>query len=400
MPKILGDLPKNFKLMVLNTSISRFGDSYFGIVITWITLLITSSSFYLGIVSSMGLIAYFLSIVVSAIVDKTRKKKVTAYTANIFKMMIPSLVILSIYANNTIIDVFLLALATFLSSIASDFLSAIRASWVKIFLTSESMYKKGVSLVIYSQTIFQAIGYGLSSFLLTYSPVFPNLLLVIIFGLGLIPLILIKYDESSIFIKEQSLTSAIIETMRFIISERTLFQVLSFILIYDVIFEMAPVLYATLVYFKGLSSVYLGSFFISQILGLATGGFVLGMIKGKVGRISLFSMIGIGISFLTLPIMPLFILSYISSFFAGFFFGFLSSITLTLITKLSPTEMLARVQGFMSSFILAIGFVGRLAAGIISGSFGADTSFMILGTMFFAFSPLALLFKGMGKQEI
>jgi len=83
-------------------------------------------------------------------------------------------------------------LATFLSSIASDFLSAIRASWVKIFLTSESMYKKGVSLVIYSQTIFQAIGYGLSSFLLTYSPVFPNLLLVIIFGLGLIPLILIK----------------------------------------------------------------------------------------------------------------------------------------------------------------------------------------------------------------
>lgn len=400
MFRILEGLPTNFKLMVLNTSISRLGFSYFGILIDWITLLETNSAFYVGLVSSTVLFAYFLSIVVSAIVDKTRKRKITAYIANVSLMLLPGLIILSLFFSNIIIQVILLAVSSFFITIAADFLSAVRASWVKIFITSEEMYRKAVSVVIYSQTLFQTVGYALSSILLAFNPILPNLILILVFGLGLFPLIFIKYDESTINIKNQSLSSAVTETFVFVSKEKTITQVLLFVMLYNALFVMAPIFYVTLVYFKNLSSVYYGGFSISQILGLSAGSFFLSFKRTKALNASLISMLGMGIAFILLPFMPFFILSYIPSFVAGFFFGILSSITLTLITKLTPSEILARVQGFLNSFILGVGFVGQIAAGLISAYFSADIGFIILGSLFLLTSPVVLFFKNLKKAEV
>jgi|BEDMetMinimDraft_2_1075160.scaffolds.fasta_scaffold00026_29 Major Facilitator Superfamily. len=400
MSGIIKKFPKNFNLMVLNLCISRLGTSYFGIIIIWITLVQTNSSFYTGIVASMTTIPYFLSIIVSAIVDNTKRRKMIAYLANIVKILVPLAVISSIFFSDIIFKLLILSIAAFILTLGADFLSAVRASWVKIFITSEQMFKQAVSFVASAQTIFQVLGYAISGLFLTYNFYLPNLFLMLIFSLGLIPLFLIKYDESSLDIKKQSLTSATLETFSFIFKEEALFQVMSFVLIFNALFVMSSIFYASLVYFNNLNSIYLSGFFIAQVLGISLGSLLLSRIKGKSGRITSISMLAIGLAYLTLPFMPIFYLTYISAIFAGLFFGIASSLTLTLITKLSPVNILARVQGFLNTFVIAISFIGDILSGYIVQLTSVNISFMLLGLSFIIISPLVFFFRKLSSIEV
>jgi len=388
---------RNFKLMTLNMGISRFGVSSFNLMIIWVLLYETHSPFLSGLGDGILSLPLFFSFIFGALIDKSSRKKEIAIWSGVARAVSLFTIFLGFYVNNVMLIVVSIYTSGFLIGLTSDILNSVRASWTKKFL-SEEQYKSGSSIQQTVSSMAEGAGYIASGLLLVFGFLESFISMFVIFIISLVPLLIMRVEEST---EGKSAMESIIEGLKFIRENKAIMQVMVIALLGNMIFGMAGILFTSLVqiHFK-ISPIYVSIIFFIFIVGMVIGAMFSRNVKGKVGNIAIGLYAIMGISLMSISILNNIFLIIVPALVIGFVIGIINVVLNTAILKLLPETMMARIQGAFNTFSLATTFVSGMVGGILIQLTSATESFLIIGILIIAITPLWLLFRELASIRI
>lgn len=388
---------RNFKLMTLNMGISRFGVSSFNLMIIWVLLYETHSPFLSGLGDGILSLPLFFSFIFGALIDKSSRKKEIAIWSGVARAVSLFTIFLGFYVNNVMLIVVSIYTSGFLIGLTSDILNSVRASWTKKFL-SEEQYKSGSSIQQTVSSMAEGAGYIASGLLLVFGFLESFISMFVIFIISLVPLLIMRVEEST---EGKSAMESIIEGLKFIRENKAIMQVMVIALLGNMIFGMAGILFTSLVqiHFK-ISPIYVSIIFFIFIVGMVIGAMFSRNVKGKVGNIAIGLYAIMGISLMSISILNNIFLIIVPALVIGFVIGIINVVLNTAILKLLPETMMARIQGAFNTFSLAATFISGMVGGILIQLTSATESFLIIGILIIAITPLWLLFRELASIRI
>jgi len=388
---------RNFKLMTLNMGISRFGVSSFNLMIIWVLLYETHSPFLSGLGDGILSLPLFFSFIFGALIDKSSRKKEIAIWSGVARAVSLFTIFLGFYVNNVMLIVVSIYTSGFLIGLTSDILNSVRASWTKKFL-SEEQYKSGSSIQQTVSSMAEGAGYIASGLLLVFGFLESFISMFVIFIISLVPLLIMRVEEST---EGKSAMESIIEGLKFIRENKAIIQVMVIALLGNMIFGMAGILFTSLVqiHFK-ISPIYVSIIFFIFIVGMVIGAMFSRNVKGKVGNIAIGLYAIMSISLMSISILNNIFLIIVPALVIGFVIGIINVVLNTAILKLLPETMMARIQGAFNTFSLAATFISGMVGGILIQLTSATESFLIIGILIIAITPLWLLFRELASIRI
>jgi len=390
-------LLKNFKLMTVNMGISRFGVSSFNLMIIWVLLYESHSPFLAGLGDGILSLPLFLSFIVGALIDKSGRKKAIAIWGGVARAVSLSTIFLGFYVNSVMLIVISIYVTGFLIGLTSDILNSVRASWTKKLLTEEQ-YKSGSSILQTVSSMAEGAGYIASGLFLALGFLDSFISIFVIFIISLAPLLFMRVEEST---EVKSAMDSIIEGLKFIRESKAIMQVMAIALLGNMIFGMAGILFTTLVqvHFK-LLPIYVSIIFFIFIVGMIIGAMLSRHVNGKVGNISVVSYAIMGISLVSISMLNNIFLIIFPALIIGFVIGIIDVILNTAILKLLPQNLMARIQGAFNTFSLAATFVSGMLGGILIQLTSSTESFLVIGILILAMTPLWFLFRELASIKI
>ncbi|MGC8630651.1 MAG: MFS transporter [Thermoplasmata archaeon] len=388
---------KNFKLMTVNLGISRFGVSSFNLMIIWVLLYETHSPFLSGLGDGILSLPLFFSFIVGALIDKSGRKKDIAIWGGVARAVSLSTIFFGFYVNNVMLIVISIYATGFLIGFTSDILNSVRASWTKRFL-SEEQYKSGSSILQTVYSMAEGAGYIASGLLLAFGFLESFISIFVVFIISLAPLLFMRVEEST---EVKSARESIIEGLKFIRRSKAIMQVMIIALLGNMIFGMAGILFTTLVqiHFK-IPPIYVSIIFFIFIVGMIIGSMLSRNVKGKVGNIAVVSYAIMGISLVSISILNNIFLIIVPAMVIGFVIGIINVVLNTAILKLLPELLMARIQGAFNTFSLAATFVSGMLGGILIQLTSSTESFLVIGILIIAITPLWFLFRELASIKI
>lgn len=390
---------KNFQYSIINSGLSRLGFSIFNLSTIWIILYITHSPLLSGIADGLMSAPLFLSFIVGAYIDKFTKKKILSYISSVIRSLSIIFIIIAVYLNNDLMIIITIYLAAFIIGFTSDILNSIRSVWLKQFLT-EDQYKKGVGLSNSVYSLAEGIGYILSGLLLTLGLIGVFSAITIIFIISIIPLLMIKVQEKKLP-ESFEIKSSIKEGIIYIIKTNVLWQVMIIAFLGNFIFGMGGIIFVSLVQIVyKVSAVYVSLIFVSIIGGIVFGSILGPKIKGKAGKISIFSYVLLGMLLSSVYFIRNIYLIFIPSILIGIIIGIINVLLGSNIFKIIPEHLVARVQGAFSTFSVAIVSLSGFIGGALAQFIGILNTFLFLGLLIVFISPLFLFFKDLYDLKV
>jgi MFS family permease len=381
---------RDFKMLILNLGLSRIGTSAFNLVIIWVILYETKSAFLAGLGDGIISLPLFFSFLVGAIVDSTRHKKFLAYAGSFLRAVFLTTVLIGFYFNNLSLILISIYSSGFIVGFTSDILNSIRASWTKQFLDEES-YKKGSSLQNSVSAMAEGVGFMASGGFLILGFAKSFVAIIVVFLIALVPLFLMKPTEIE---EKKGAIQSVKEGFAFIRKTAALMEVIVIGLITNLVFGMSSIVFIALIQVKlNLPSFYVSVVFSLLILGIIIGSGIAPRFKGKLGKMSSFPFLFLGVSVLSVSFTGNIFLVMVPDFIIGLLIGLINVFMSTAFLKIIPTEMMARVNGAFNTFALGATFSSGMIGGTIIQLTSISTTFLILGGAVIAVTPLWLVFK-------
>lgn len=285
----------------------------------------------------------------------------------------------------------------FLIGFTSDILNSVRASWTKKLL-KEDQYKSGSSVLQTVSSMSEGAGYIASGLLLALGFLESFISIFLVFIISLVPLLFIRLEESS---ELKSTMDSIIEGLRFIRESKAIMQIMVIALLGNMIFGMAGIMFTALVQVHlKLPPIYVSIIFFIFIIGMIIGSMLSQKVRGKVGNISIVSYFLIGISLYSISMLNNLFLIIVPALVVGFVIGIINVILNTAILKLLSQNLMARIQGAFNTFSLAATFISGMLGGILIQLTSPTESFMVIGILIMAITPLWFLFKELASIKI
>ncbi|MGC8546249.1 MAG: MFS transporter [Thermoplasmata archaeon] len=390
---------KNFRILLINSTISRFGFSSFDLLVIWVVLYLTHSPFLSGLADGSLSFPLFISFIVGAYVDRVSRKKIMAVSASFLRSGSMIFIFTSIMLRNDFLILISIYFSAFVIGFTSDLLNSIRASWTKEFLDSEH-YKSGTSIQSSLYSIAEGLGYVSSGILISWGMMDAFLGLFLIFTVSVIPIFFMG-GLKKIEIVDSGISNTLREGILFIKSHRIIMEIIIISLLANFVFGMAGIIFIVLVqlHFR-LPSVFVSTIFGLLMVGIIVGSLFANKLRGKVGFISSINLFVIGISLFSIYFINDIFLVLIPSTVIGISIGIINVAIGTAILKIIPQNMMARIQGAFSTFSVAIVSLSGMIGGIIVQITGYEGSFLLLGFIVIIMSPLSLLFRGMMSLRI
>ncbi|MCL5681333.1 MAG: MFS transporter [Candidatus Thermoplasmatota archaeon] len=392
-------LPLNFKYMVSNAGLSRFGFSTFNIAILWVIMAETRLPIMAGLGDGILSAPLFFSFIVGAIVDKSSRKRRIALLSGTLRAVAISSIYAALLVHNIPLALIAIYATGFFIGFTSDILNSVRAVWFKEFLT-ENNYKKGNALDQSVLSLAEGAGYVTGSIFLDLGFQNTFLAVIFIFLISIIPVLMIRVSETS-GPDHTDIINSTREGLSFIRGSRPITQLIYLMLATNLIFGMLGVVFTALVqlHFK-LPPHYAGLIFAILVFGIFIGSALSVNIKGRVGDILFSSLLLLGLLVTSVYFLNNIYLTLFPVFISGAIVGVLNVAVSTAMLKIVPVDMMARVQGSFNTFGLgATAFAGMIGGSIVQVT-GPLHSFLYLGAGVICISFLTLIFRELGSLQI
>ena len=390
----------NYKLIVLNSSISRLGTSGFAVSILWFALIVTGSPVLAGFADGMGALPLLLSFAFGAYVDSLSSKKQLAVLASVIRAVSILSLFLALRFSNLFIETASIYFVAFVMGLTSDILNSTTASWTKQFLL-DTQYKRGTSLMQSTTSLAQSVGYAVAGALILFGFNFTIYSFAIIFAISVIPLLLMRNETTIKVSGEKSLQSSLINGIRYIFGDKRLRAMIILTLIVNLAFGTVGIFFAVLVsdQFK-LPAIYYTFLFLSLTLGLFFGAILGAKAKGKAGFYSMTIILAIGILLFLIGELRSVYPDYAVSFVMGLLIGIVNVVITTAVVKIVEQEMMGRVMGAVNTFAISLTFVSGAIGGVLIRLLTLHGAFFLVGALIAVSAALPLFFRDFYNLEV
>lgn len=389
--KTSSPLGRDYKILASSAGISRFGTSSFELVILWVILEVTSNNAFLaGLGEGLISLSLFFSFLVGALVDSSAHKKTLAYASSMLRAIFLVSVLLGLRYNSAPMILLSIYASAFMVGFTSDILNSVRSSWTKQLMT-ESDYKSGMSLNNAVTSLSEGLGYVASGIFLAVGAASSFTALIIVFIFALLPLIFIKTSEAE---ARQSALISIREGMSFVSETKSLKQIMVIGLLVNLVLGMAGIIFTALVKIKfALPPSYISVIFSVFIIGMILGSVLVQNFTGRIGKISLLFFGLIGIMLVLISILNNILLISPFAMAIGVMIGAVNVLIGTGFLKITPVDMMARVDGAFNTFSLSAIFLSGMLGGLIIQLTSISDSILIMGIGVLIATPLWYIFK-------
>ena len=384
---------RNFRLLVVNNSVSSMGASGFSIAIIWIAYSITGSTVLSGFADGMGALPLLLSFFFGAYVDSLVSKRnlsivsSAARTASVFGLFI------AFSSDSIFAEVFAIYSVAFVVGLTSDVLNSISASWTRQFLR-EPQYKKGTSAINGATSLGQGIGYSIAGAAIILGSAYAAYALAAVFAISIVPLFFIRNDATMEVSKKGTLQSSIKEGLSYIFGDNRLRTMLTLTLIVNVAFGAIGIFLVVLVQNRfSLPAIYYTTLALCIILGIFVGSLGGGKAKGKVGPYAISMILVIGLLFAYIGFGGSILPDFAVTFAIGLAIGLVNVVIMTALLKIVKQEMMARVMGAIKTFAVSLTFISGALGGALIGFFGLSGAFYLMGSIIVLSATLPVFFR-------
>lgn len=384
---------RNYKLLMINASMSRTGTSGFQLAVLWMALVITNSPVLAGFADGMAVLPLFFSFVFGAYVDRLASKKVLAVAVSIARAVSILAIFLALLINNLLVETLSIYFVAFVIGMSTDILNSTRASWSKQFLEM-SQYQSGVSLSQSISAVAEGIGYGVSGLLILMGLQFAVYSFVIIFAVSIVPILMLRNERTESISQEKSMQSSVVEGMKFVFGDSRLRGLVIIILVLNLAFGTIGIFTAYLVDMKfGLPAIFYTTLALSITSGILVGSAVGSKAKGKVGFYSIALILPMGVILYLLGFLDSIFPDFAILFIGGIFLGVLNVVVNTAVLHIVSQEMMGRVSGTFNTFGLSLTFLSGAIGGVLIQLLSLQWAFVFVGSIIMVASFLPLAFR-------
>lgn len=384
---------RNFKLIVLNSGISRTGTSGFQLAILWIALFITKSPILAGLADGMSALPLLMSFLFGALVDKLPSKKALAIFISVVRVLSIFALFLSVAYSNIIIETLSIYFVAFVIGMSTDILNSVRSTWGKQFL-GEAQYQSGTSIAQSVSAIAEGVGYGISGVLILLGIQYAVYSFSLIFAVSIIPLAIIRNDKTDVTSREKNLQSAMMMGLKAIFGDSRLRALIIIVLAINLAMGTFGIFVVYLVedHFH-LSAIYYTTLALSVVLGTFIGAVIGSKARGKIGHYSIGSIFPIALMLVAMGNINSIIPDYAITLAIGVLIGLINVVVGTAIMRIVEQEMMARVSGAINTFGVSLTFISGAIGGVLIQLLSLRGAFMLIGVILAAVSFLPLLFS-------
>ena len=392
-------LPRDFKLVILNSGFSRMGMMAYGIVILWVTLALTHSTVLTGLADGMVSLPLFASFLVGAYIDRSPGKKTLAILASLARPSAIVMLFIALLLHSILLLVLLFFSTSILIGFTSDVMNSVRSVWSKRLL-NDNTYKKGTSLIQAVTAFAETAGYGIAGTVLVLGFDRSFLSLIVIFAAALLAILPIRAPRE-IVNNSGTVAGSVREGMGFIRGNTAIFEILVLALLANFIFGTIGVGLTALVQVDfRLSGIYFGSLLLVFGIAAIFGSILGSKVSGSVGRELTVTLFLVGLFIGLVGLSPSIFYDYFLMVGTGILIGLVNVAVSTLAIKKVPEGMMARVQGTFSTFGLGMTFLSGTVGGVI---IALSSVRIMLGTVCIAamiIAAMSLTFGELNRTRI
>ena len=383
------------------TGLSTFTTSLFTVLILWIAISETKSAFITGITSAILVAPLILSIIVGAIIDKARNKKLFAIFGPLLKALAAGILLIVIQNSSLISDSFFLFMSALAFGFSIDILVPLRAIWSQKFLT-KPIYLKGMSVANLVSRTSRLAGFLVAAPLLILNLRTGTIIIIILYLASLIPILFID-NIKDVIVGRGTIKEVMKDGLQYIGNTKVVAEIVVISSISALFWGMSDSVSTVMINkIFALSSAYLSYTFFVVSLGGILGSILTSKLKTvkNVGKkLPLLYGFG-GLSVLFIAIFPS-IYTLLSVFFLV---GFLSGITSPLISAVlfgtAPRDKMGRIQGAMDTFGTSFNSVSGILAGVIMTFEFPGNVFYVMAGGLVMLSVVVSRFKSLSKIDV
>lgn len=391
-------LSTNFKLLMVNGSISRVGMGAYSVILLWVTLALTHSPVITGLADGMVSLPLFASFIVGALVDRNGRKKLLGVAVSIARPAIIGLMFLALMVHNIYAIAAIFFTTSILIGFTSDVLNSVRSVWSKQFL-NEATYKKGTSLSNAVTGIAETVGFAVPALLfLGFSNAF--LILMAIFAAGLASILPIR-AEREVIEGNMSTRESVLESLRFIKGSRLIVEVLILSMLANFLLGTIGIGLTVLVQKTlDLSPLFLALLLTTLAVAMIVGSIAANGLTVNFGKEVTVTVALVGIFIWLLGTTPTIYYDFPIMAGIGFVIGFLNVGAGTLVLKRVPMEMMARIQGSFSTIGLGMTFISGTVGGILVALTSSRQMLEIIGFAVIAIAIISVSFRELYRTSV
>ena len=384
---------KNFLLMTLNSGISRTGTSGFQLAILWIALLITKSTVLTGFADGMSALPLVFSFIFGAVVDRLASKRTMGIFISVLRVISIFALFVAVEKANLILEVFSIYSVAFVIGMTTDILNSIRSSWSKQFL-KEEQYQPGVSILQSISAVAEALGYGFSGVLIVLGLNYAIYGFALIFAVSIVPLFLIRGENTSKTATERDLKSSVSEGMRFIFGDKRLTALIIIVMAINLTMGTFGIFVVDLVevHFR-LSAIYYTFLAMTASIGIILGAVLGSRVRGKVGYYVTGTIFPIAMILIIIGNIPSIYPDYGLVLGIGILIGVVNVVIEIAIIRIVNQEMMGRISGTINTFGMSIMFISGAIGGILIDIFTLRGAFIFIGITLGMVSFITILFR-------
>ncbi len=401
---------KSYFMVLLASTISRFGDSVDSIAYGWMIYTMTGSRLLLGTIFAVNAIPnIILSPFAGVLVDYFSKKKVIII-GDVGRGLIVSATAILFYTGN--LETWHLFVFTFMTSTIESFVSPAKTSLIPLILPKK-LHMSATSFSTSVMSTAELLGLGIAGFLIATIGISGA---IVVDGMTFFTSCILI---SCITIEDQGISKEELNIRGFInnlkvgfdfVKNQSLIRV-GIVLFALTNFFLTPVSVLLIAYVKDIlraGPTAYGIISIGVPLGMIIGGLLFAQIgsRFKKSYSVVFGLVVIGGSYSVLGIIGFVNSLFISPIFIAFLVFFIFGLMLPVITsplraslfENTPKELLGRVVGLMSMVTMSAMPLGRAVSGAISELISIPVLFLIMGLIMMVFPFLSLLNKDFRKE--
>jgi MFS family permease len=368
---------RNYRLYWIGQSISLIGTWMQSTAQGWLILEMTNSSFYLGVVSALGMLpVLFFSLFGGAIADRVPKRKLLLFTQT--SLAIPALILGVLVLTNRV-EIWHVMLLAFFLGLMNAIDAPTRQSFI-IELVGKDLLMNAIGLNSISFNIARILGPVVAGILIAAVGL-PYCFIIngLSFFAAIIALLLLRIPDVARASKEDILKS-VKDGLRFVRTRLDIFSLLA-IVASSSIFAFS---YTTLMPIFARDVLQSGATGLGGLMSAVGVGALLGALnvaalstRGRGARVAFIANLALSISLMLFSFSRWYWLSTI--FLAGVGFSMITQNTTinNLIQTNTPDHMRGRVMGLYSVTFMGLAPIGSLLAGTVAQFIGAPIAVLI-----------------------
>jgi hypothetical protein len=377
----VGSLSGKFKVFVISKFFIVLGSGFFTILLPWMSLSITGSTLFTGIIEGIVAIPLLTSFITGAFIDKVSMKK-NLFLISVFGIALATAsLVFSLSLHTFLLIILAITVPVIIISYLDDIQATSSSYFDKILLTDKQL-KKGIAIRRGTRSIARISGMAIFSYFIIFGFVFSIYFLVIIYFVAGLIFFTIRQNIVTEHI-EKSESIEFLHGIKKFLSNPFLKELTILSIIMNLFFGMISVGFAVLVKsFFNLDGSYFSYILISLALGDAFGSILSSHttnVKGKIiGTISITS----GFLFLTIYLFStehLYFALIPVTFFIGLLSGIMNGLVYAMMIKNTEPDLIGSTFGSFSSLFGGITFISGFIAGFVLIYLPAPSLFLLIG---------------------